>query len=114
MARRLATYLRPEANLERKHVQAAVVENKVVEKEKSGWGRWGLGGGSRKKGLQLTPPVAASPVSPALSSPGSGGEDDSVKMTVRSEEVTFRKENEFGVWEGRSGWGIVVTVRVKP
>lgn len=114
MARRLATYLRPEANLERKQVQAAVVERKAVEKERSGWGRWGLGGG-RKKAAEQAPPLVPPPVSPpGLASPGSGGEDDSVKMTVRAEEVTFRKENAFGVWESKSGWGIVVTVRVKP
>jgi hypothetical protein len=105
--------LRPEPNLERKHVQAVVVEKKGVEKEKSGWGRWGLGGGKRKAAEQ-TSPVPASPVSPALSSPTSGGEDDAVKMTVRAEEVTFRKENEFGLWESKTGWGIVVTVRMKP
>ncbi len=119
MARRLATYLRPEANLERKQVQATVVERKTVEKEKSGWARWGLGG-SRKKAPELTQPVGSpsspsvTPVSPALSSPGVGGDDDSVKMTVRADEVTFRKENDFGVWESRSGWGVVVTVRIKP
>ncbi|KAK3900820.1 hypothetical protein C8A05DRAFT_35530 [Staphylotrichum tortipilum] len=112
MARRLAAYLRPEPNLERKTVQAAVVEKKVVEKEKSsGWGRWRLGGSSRKEAEQS--PMLPSPVSPVLSSPGSGGEDDSVEMTVRADEVTFRKENDFGVWESMSGWGIVVAVRVR-
>ncbi|KAL2132276.1 hypothetical protein VTI74DRAFT_3990 [Chaetomium olivicolor] len=114
MARRLAAYLRPEPNLERKHVQATVVEKKAENKQRSGWGRWGLGGGNRRKSVDQTPPVPASPASPAGSSPGAAGGDDSVKMTVRAEEVTFRKENEFGIWESRTGWGIVVTVRVKP
>jgi hypothetical protein len=113
MARRLAAYLRPEPNLERKRVQATVVERKVVEKEKSGWGRWGLGG-SRKKAAEQSSPGLPSPVSPGLPSPASPGEDDAVKMTVRAEEVTFRRENDFGVWESMSGWGIVVTVRVRP
>ncbi|GAB1318133.1 hypothetical protein MFIFM68171_08343 [Madurella fahalii] len=119
MARRLAAYLRPEPNLERKHVQAAVAERKVVpvkeEKPSSGW-RWGLGGGSSRKkapGEEKSP--IPSPVTPSSPSPsvGTGSEiDDWVKMTVRAEEVTFRKENEFGVWESRRGWGVVVTVRV--
>ncbi|AEO68457.1 uncharacterized protein THITE_2170766 [Thermothielavioides terrestris NRRL 8126] len=112
MARRLAAYLRPEPNLERKRVQAAVVEKKAAEKEKSGWGRWGLGGG-RKKSVGETSPVAPSPVSPTLPSPGPAGEDGSVKMTVRADEVTFRRENEFGIWESKTGWGIVVTVTVR-
>lgn len=35
-----------------------------------------------------------------------------VTMTTKAEEVTFRKENEFGVWETRTGWGIVLRVRI--
>ncbi|KAL6901099.1 hypothetical protein GGI43DRAFT_404030 [Trichoderma evansii] len=35
-----------------------------------------------------------------------------VTMTTRAEEVTFRKENEFGIWETRTGWGIVMRVRI--
>ncbi|KXX77405.1 hypothetical protein MMYC01_206060 [Madurella mycetomatis] len=119
MARRLAAYLRPEPNLERRHVQAAVAERKTApakeEKPSSGW-RWGLGGGSsRKKGAGEEKSPLPSPVTPSSPSPvvGAGGEiDDWVKMTVRAEEVTFRKENEFGVWESRSGWGVVVTIRM--
>ncbi|SPO03634.1 uncharacterized protein DNG_06317 [Cephalotrichum gorgonifer] len=34
-----------------------------------------------------------------------------VGMTVRAEEVTFRRENEMGIWESRNGFGIVVRVR---
>ncbi|KAK3306181.1 uncharacterized protein B0T15DRAFT_494293 [Chaetomium strumarium] len=114
MARRLAAYLRPEANLERKHVQAAVVEKKAEEKAKTGLlGRLGLGGGRKKNVEQTLSPAAPSPASPTLPSPRAGDEDDSIKMTVRAEEVTFRKENEFGIWETRTGWGIVVTVKVK-
>ncbi|KAK4120549.1 hypothetical protein N657DRAFT_674218 [Parathielavia appendiculata] len=112
MASRLAAYLRPEPTSDRKHIQPVVVEKKAVGKEKSGWGRWGLGGG-RKKAAEQSSPVVAPPVSPGLSSFGSGAENDSVKMTVTAEEVTFRKENEFGLWESRTGWGIVVTVKVK-
>lgn len=115
MARRLAVYLRPEPDMRRKRVQAAVVEQKkVVKEEKSGWGRWGFGGSSKKKGAEQAFPVVPPPVSPGLPSPASGSDDDSVTMTVRAEEVTFRNENDFGVWESRTGWGIVVTVRVKP
>jgi hypothetical protein len=35
-----------------------------------------------------------------------------VTMTTRAEEVTFRKENEFGIWETKTGWGIVLRVRI--
>ncbi|KAK4183357.1 hypothetical protein QBC35DRAFT_478236 [Podospora australis] len=103
MARRLATYLRPEPNLERKHVQAVVVEKKEQKSLFKGWGK--------KKEPAPTPGLPG-PLSPA--SPGAPPmeNEDKVKMTVRAREVTFRKENDFGVWEGRSGFGIVVTVRI--
>lgn len=34
-----------------------------------------------------------------------------VTMTTRAEEVTFRKENELGIWETKTGWGIIMRVR---
>ncbi|EHA48563.1 hypothetical protein MGG_00834 [Pyricularia oryzae 70-15] len=107
MAERLAAHLqpRPPVRTERREIQAAVVQAK--EEKKSGWGLW------RKKSSSstVTPasPVAAavSPVSPVLE------QDDGVRMTVRADEVTFRRENDFGVWESMSGWGIVVTIAVR-
>ena len=33
-----------------------------------------------------------------------------VSMQVRAEEVTFRRENEMGLWESRTGWGIMLRV----
>lgn len=36
-----------------------------------------------------------------------------VTMTTRAEEVTFRKENECGIWETRTGWGIILRVRIR-
>ncbi|KAL2017975.1 hypothetical protein VTK56DRAFT_1507 [Thermocarpiscus australiensis] len=114
MARRLAAYLRPEPAPGRKTVQPqAVVAEKapVVKEEKSGW-RWGLGVSSRRKSEKQSSSPTLPSSSPPATSHAAAGPDDSVKMTVRAEEVTFRKENDFGVWESRSGFGIVVTVRV--
>ncbi|KAK3938840.1 hypothetical protein QBC46DRAFT_159378 [Diplogelasinospora grovesii] len=34
-------------------------------------------------------------------------------MVVRPQVVTFRRANEFGVWESTSGFGIVVVVRFR-
>ena len=42
---------------------------------------------------------------------GAGAGGEGVVMTVREEEVTFRRENEMGIWESRSGFGVVVRVR---
>lgn len=40
-------------------------------------------------------------------------ERDGVVLTARAEEVTFRRENELGIWETQTGWGIVVRVRIQ-
>lgn len=32
-------------------------------------------------------------------------------MTARAEETTFRRENEMGLWESKTGWAIVVRIR---
>ncbi|KAK0666596.1 hypothetical protein QBC41DRAFT_338942 [Cercophora samala] len=101
MARRLATYLRPEPNLERKHVQATVVEKKA---EKSIWKSWGSKNKERANS-------ASSPTTPTT--PGSGENEDAVKMAVRAREITFRKENDFGVWESRTGFGIVCNILIE-
>ncbi|KAK3997849.1 hypothetical protein QBC44DRAFT_46213 [Cladorrhinum sp. PSN332] len=112
-AKRLATYLRPEANVERKQVQKVVVENKRAEKSSSSsgsiWARWGKAKKEKERESVLGPTGLTGVVAPG---PAVEDGEDAVKMSVRAREVTFRKENDFGVWEGRSGFGIVVSVRV--
>ncbi|KAK4446514.1 hypothetical protein QBC34DRAFT_411362 [Podospora aff. communis PSN243] len=114
MARRLSGYLQPKAEVfvERKQIQQAVVDAK---KEKGF--RWG-----RKKSESSSPVASPSQaqvpvVKTEQGSPGGPGPivqgDDRVSMVVRADEVTFRKENDFGVWESRTGFGIVVRIRVK-
>ena len=39
--------------------------------------------------------------------------DGNVSMRIASEEVTFRRENEMGLWESKSGWGIVARLRIR-
>lgn len=101
MARRLAGYLQPKEQVktERREVRAEVQQQ---QREKRGlFGGWG------RKAPEARP-VTAERVIPA------GRPDtEGVSMTVRAEEVTFRRENEFGIWESRSGWGVVVTVRIR-
>ncbi|KAH8778608.1 hypothetical protein F5883DRAFT_542319 [Diaporthe sp. PMI_573] len=36
----------------------------------------------------------------------------SVQVHVQAEEVTFRRENDFGLWESSSGWAIVIQATV--
>ncbi|KAM0330798.1 hypothetical protein ACHAQA_003752 [Verticillium albo-atrum] len=35
------------------------------------------------------------------------------EMKVTAEEVSFRRENEMGIWESMNGWGIVVRVTIR-
>ena len=34
-------------------------------------------------------------------------------MNVRADHVTFRRENEMGIWESKSGWAIVVRLQLR-
>lgn len=109
IARRLASYLEPKAEVkvERRAVQAA------VESSSSSSSRWKWG---RKK-EETTPGgfaavTAVSAAAPGLAGTGTGGGGaGGVRVTVRAEEVTFRRENEIGLWESLSGFGVVVRVR---
>ncbi|KAK0648628.1 hypothetical protein B0T16DRAFT_408531 [Cercophora newfieldiana] len=112
MARRLAGYLQPKAEVvtERKQIQQAVVDAK---KEKGfRWGRKKSEGASTPSPAIMVPVGSQKGSSYLEAAPIVQG-DDRVNMTVQADEVTFRKENDFGVWESRSGFGIVVTIRVK-
>ncbi|KAF4451237.1 hypothetical protein F53441_5780 [Fusarium austroafricanum] len=91
MAARLAKYISPE------RVDRQVVKAQVEQIKKSS--RWGL----FKKTEPTTPPA---PVPKAQ-------EDEPVTMTCKAEEVTFRRENEMGIWEGKTGWGLVVKVKLR-
>ncbi|KAM5343245.1 hypothetical protein ACJ41O_014211 [Fusarium nematophilum] len=97
MARRLAKYLQPE-RLDRVVVRDHLVQ---VKQEKKA-ARWSL-----FKKTEPEPPLSPAPVQRARE------EEEPVTMTVKAEEVTFRKENEMGIWEGKTGWGLVVRVKIR-
>ncbi|KAI2631812.1 hypothetical protein GGR54DRAFT_344 [Hypoxylon sp. NC1633] len=112
MAHRLASYLQPKkekTRVEHKSVVQDVVEQRIPPtKEKRGWG-WG-----RRTSEQRSP--EAQIVRPPnidfeifQEEPQRKGAD----MTVTAQEVAFRVENGFGIWESVRGWGIVVAVDVK-
>jgi hypothetical protein len=100
MASRLSRLLQPKTQpkVDRQIVKQVVQQTK--QEKKRGWGLFG--------GNQSTPPPAPTPVVAAANQV-----DDGVVTTVRPEEVTFRRENEFGVWESMNGWGIVVRVKIR-
>lgn len=107
MARRVAAHLRPAEHVvvERRQVHAVVERAK---EESKGW-LW------RRKSAKTTPTTTAAPRATVAAGPRARAAvpDDSATMTVQAQEVTFRKENEFGVWESLNGFGVVVTVNIR-
>lgn len=114
LARRIASLLRPEPTLARKTVQAAVETPKSPVSPSSGSKKSGSGSffrrSSKSDAQAQTPPPVERTLTPVRG--GAMLEEDKVGMTVRTEEVTFRRENEFGVWESLTGWGVVVCLKV--
>ncbi|KAJ6439322.1 NAD-dependent epimerase/dehydratase family protein [Purpureocillium lavendulum] len=101
-ARRLAKFLCPEGpvpNLERLAVRAHVKEAKKAS-------RWGVFKRDAPQPSTLPPRQAAPTKSPTA--------EEDISMVVEADEVTFRRENEMGIWESRTGWGILVRVRLPP
>ncbi|KAK1775426.1 hypothetical protein QBC45DRAFT_422155 [Copromyces sp. CBS 386.78] len=117
LARRIASLLRPEPTLARKTVQAAVEAAPKTptspSSKKSGFGSFFRRSSSSKSDPQ-TPPPPPPPTERVITPVRHGAmlEDDGITMTVRPEELTFRRENEFGVWESLTGWAVVVSIKV--
>jgi hypothetical protein len=59
---------------------------------------------------RVWPPPPPAPASASRSAPKA--ESSPATMNVRAEEVTFRRENEMGIWESKTGWGIVARIRI--
>lgn len=111
MAERLAEYLRPVEDPRTKELPPRKEEVKLAEQSPtSSRGFWG-----RKKSTAERPPLIEE-------SRDSKGESisktpvietkDRVAMDVKAEEVVFRFENDFGIYESERGYGIVLKLRI--
>lgn len=109
MARRLARYLQPVRKV--MAVDRPTVAAKATEAKKAK-SRWNILGGSRKTGNEGSTPLPL-PAAAASRSAAAVRVEDDVSMNVTAEEVTFRRENEMGIWESSTGWGVVVRVRIR-
>ncbi|KAK7414231.1 hypothetical protein QQX98_006926 [Neonectria punicea] len=98
MASRLAKYLQPERPRRAEQPKPAAPPPEPKQSRV-----WGL-----LKRAELVPPTPSPQPSRAPRA-----EEDEVSMTVKAEEVTFRRENSFGIWESKTGWGLVVRVRIR-
>lgn len=113
MAAGAAAHLRPgePVRVERRQVQAAV-ENAARDGRKKGWGWMRRRPDAPVARAAAAPPLVAMPAGPGPG-PGVAAEvDEPASITVRADEVTFRKESELGVWESMNGFAILVTVRI--
>lgn len=99
MACRLAKHLQPNratASVDRQTVRAQAERNRKA-------GRWAM----FKKEEPAKTPAAASSLAPYQKPL------DDVGMTVNAEEATFRRQSEMGIWESKTGWGLVVRVSIR-
>ncbi|RXG42024.1 hypothetical protein VDGE_07597 [Verticillium dahliae] len=86
------------------------------------WGRWeddaGEGGAAAKKGSwwwrdeELAIRLAGLLRPDGRRGPALGGRTGD-EMKVTAEEVSFRRENEMGLWESMNGWAVVVRITVR-
>ncbi|KAI9154936.1 hypothetical protein HJFPF1_07497 [Paramyrothecium foliicola] len=102
MARRLARHLQPERG--NQQIASPVPQPASIPRQEKKPSKWKFF--SRESAAEST---ASSSRAPVLSNQAALNE---VTMSTRAEEVTFRKENDFGIWESKTGWGIVVQVRL--
>ncbi|KAI1811220.1 hypothetical protein GGS20DRAFT_124872 [Poronia punctata] len=126
MARRLARCLQPDPSTEPPPaldtvVQTIAEERLPPQKEKKGWFRgFRAGGSSSSSTSTYATKTVEKDVRVARPEAGSRGEGsksrwhkaEDVQMLVTAEEVAFRTQNDFGILESKSGWALVVVLRV--
>lgn len=108
MAKRVATYLRPERDSRTLELPKRK-EQVQPQSQTKGWGLWG-----KKKLAEIVPlPTVRADVRPNTDTKIPAREaEDRVVVDVKAEEVVFRTENEYGMYGSESGWGIVLKLRV--
>ncbi|KFA69451.1 hypothetical protein S40285_04605 [Stachybotrys chlorohalonatus IBT 40285] len=100
MARRLARSLQPERPAVDIPQDREVAPAQTKQKKTSRW-----------KLFNAADSQPSSP-SPSPSAPPPRESESNVTMSVRAEEIAFRRENDFGIWESKSGYAIVVRLRL--
>lgn len=99
MARRLAKHLQPAPKVDRTTVREQVAAQKKPEKKS----RFG---GLLRRDVPIPTLERAAPESRAE-------QTEDVAMRVNAEEASFRRENEMGIWESKTGWAVAVRVSLK-
>jgi hypothetical protein len=110
MAMRLAGYLKPAPDLKNAQLPPRKEEVKAAAEPSSSRGFWGRKKSSSKS-AERPPLVEDRKIDPVV--PPTETEKEKVLMDVKAEEVVFRTENDFGIFETRRGWAIVLKLRVQ-
>jgi hypothetical protein len=113
MAKRLAGYLKPAPDLKNaplppRKEEIKATATRTTTESSSSRGFWGRKKSSASKALE-TPPLMQDRKEP-VEMPEV--EQDAVKMNVEADEIVFRFENDFFVFETRRGWAVVVKLQV--
>jgi hypothetical protein len=97
MARRLSKHLQPE----KPAAERAAPQPAPPPKQEKKPSRWKIF--SKESYIEARAPSASAP---------NREPTEDVTMTAKAEEVTFRHENNFGIWESTTGWGIIVQIKL--
>lgn len=115
MARRLAGYLRPAKDLKNEELPPIKEKLKAAEQatQTTSRGFWGrkkssVVGAERPALVEVGQDLKVE----HLSKVARAGSKDQISMDVKAEEVVFRTENDFGIYETQRGWGLVLKLRV--
>jgi len=114
MARRLAGYLRPAKDLKNAELPPRKEQIKATEQAsqtatRGFWGRKKSSAmGAERPALEVGQDLKVD----LLAKVARAWSEDQVLMDVKAEEVVFRTENDFGIYETQRGWGLVLKLRV--
>ncbi len=108
MARRLAKHLQP-GNQQTSASGKAIPSQSRQEGSRQSSGLRNILG---RVANRIPEPLVSGNDQAVASSSRQQQQKGNVSLTVNAEEVTFRKENDFGLWESMTGWGIVARVRL--
>ncbi|KAG6017788.1 hypothetical protein E4U43_008665 [Claviceps pusilla] len=110
MARRLAAHLQPARESASLSRQTDQVQFERSSRETKKTGRWSL----FKRDTPHSTMEGSKPIHPSANDTArSPTQSDDISMMVNAEETTFRRQTEMGLWESRTGWGLVVRLRIR-
>ncbi|KAG6093498.1 hypothetical protein E4U30_004240 [Claviceps sp. LM220 group G6] len=105
LARRLAGHLQPAPETASFEKQTSYAEAGLSKQTAKKAGRWSFFS-------KETPRPTAQGSKHPMHLPSPAPSCD-VSMEVNAEEATFRRQNELGIWESKTGWGLVVRVCIR-